>query len=448
MKNSIARRSSVFFLLNGLLIVPSIEASAADFEFRPSVSLSEEVTDNIYEVATGRKTDFTTRVRPGATYRYQSPLWTWDAAYTFEYRNYARGSQGDEYNHTGSVKGNISLVDNFFFLDLSDTYTRVTLDVARNAATETSLYLNQTDQNVAVLSPYLLWRIRGDRTLKTGYSYTDTRYFGVNGTDGTGSGSRGSNGIDKQEHRGYADLTHEVTSKLSLTTGYAFTRFLSDPAQNNKSDSSRYNKHDLSGGFKYEYADKSFVSLRFGNSWQQFDDGRNVSNPFWSASIINDFNGAATGTLESMVVLTEDPLAVSTMATTYRAKLDKTFKRGSIGGGLFYSEFVNTETDTLDHRSQGVTANGRYEIMHNVTASLMASVEKYSLQTASQQAAGQQTSTDYPYRFTGSGGLSFAFNKELTLGLTYTYSTERYGFRDAAGATEINKGVIEVKKMF
>lgn len=443
-----ARRSAFFFLLNGLFLVPSVETSAADFEFRPSVSLSEEVTDNIHEVATGRKSEFISRARPGATYRYQSPFWTWDAAYTFEYRNYARGSQGDEYNHTGSVKGNISLIDNFFFLDLSDTYRRVTLDVARNAATETSLYLNQTDQNIAVFSPYLLWRIRGDRTLKTGYSYTDTRYFGVNGTDGTGSGSEGSNGIDKQEHRLYADLTHEVTSKLSLTTGYAFTRLLSDPG-NNTSGANRYNKHDLSGGFKYEYADKSFVSLQLGNSWQQFDDGRNVSNPFWNASISKDFNGAVVGTLESKVVLTEDPLAVSTRETTHRAKLDKTFSRGSIGGALFYSEFVNTETDTLDHRAQGINASGRYEIMHNVTASLMASVEKYSLQSAYQRTTGQQTSsTDYPYRFTGSGGLNFAFNKDLSLGLTYTYSTERYGFRDSAGATEINRGVVEVKKLF
>jgi hypothetical protein len=435
MKTRTARSGVFFFLLNGMLLYLTVQASAADYLFKPFVSLSEEVTDNIYEEATGRRSDVTTRIRPGATLHYQSPLWTWDAAYTFEYRNYARGSKGDEYNHDGSVKGNVALVDNFFFLDLSDTYKRVTLDVARNAATETSLFVNQTDQNVALISPYLLWRIRGDRTLKTGYSFTDTRYFGVNGTDSTGSSYRGSNGIDKQEHRGFADLSHDVTAKLNFTTRYAFTRLESDPT--------RYNKHDLSGSFKYEYADKSFVSIQLGNSWQQFDNGGNVSNPFWIASIIHDFNGAVVGSLESSAVLTEDPLVVSTMETTYRAKLDKTFSRGSIGGSVFYSEFVNTETDVLDHRAQGVAATGRYEVMHNVTATLMTSVEKYG-----QQTANRYSTTNYPYRFTGSGGLNFAFNKELTLGLTYTYVAERYGFRDAAGATEINKGVVEVKKSF
>ncbi len=444
MKTRIARSGAFIFLLNGLLLWLSIQASAADYEFKPFVSLSEEITDNIYEVATGRRSDFTTRVRPGATYRYKSPLWTWDAAYTFEYRNYARGSNGDEYNHDGSLKGNIALVDNFFFLDLSDTYKRVTLDVARNAATETSLFVNQSDQNVALFSPYLLWRLRGDNTLKTGYSFTDTRYFGVNGTDKTGTASsQGTNGIDKQEHRGYADLTNEVTSKLSLTTGYAFTRLESDPNQNNNSVSNRYNKHDLSGGFKYEYADKSFISAQIGNSWQKFDNGENVSNLFWNAAIIHDFNGAVVGTLETKVAFTEDPLVVSTMETTYRARLDKTFSRGIIGGAVFYSEYVNTQTDAMDHRAQGVSANGRYEIMQNVTATLATSVEKYSQQTVS-----QQTTTGYPYRLTGTGGLSFAFNKELTLALTYTYVAERYGFRDAAGATEINKGVVEVKKSF
>ena len=449
MKTRLARNGAFFFLLNGLLLLMSVQASAADFEFKPFVSLSEEVTDNVYEVATGRRTDYISRIRPGASYRYQTPLWTWEAAYTFEYRNYARGSNGDEYNHDGSLKGNITLVDNFFFLDISDTYKRVTLDVARNVTTETSLFINQTDQNIATISPYLLWRLRGDNTLKTGYSFTDTRYFGVNGTDNNGTTSyQGNNGIDRQEHRGYADLTHEVTSKLSLTTGYSFTRLQSDPGQYNNSNSNRYNKHDLSGGFKYEYADKSFVSAQIGNSWQHFDGGGNVSNLFWNVGITHDFNGAVVGTLETKVAFTEDPLVVSTMETTYRAKLDKTFLRGSIGGAVFYSEYLNTQTDVMDHRTQGVSASGRYEIMPDVTASLMVSVDKYSQLSASQQTAGLQTTTDYPYRLTGTGGLNFAFNKELTLALNYTYATQRNGFRDATGATEINKVVVEVKKSF
>ncbi|MDD2736011.1 MAG: TIGR03016 family PEP-CTERM system-associated outer membrane protein [Desulfuromonadaceae bacterium] len=435
MKTRTVRSGVFFFLFNGMLLGQSaVQVTAADYLFKPFISLSEEVTDNIYEEATGRRSDYITRIRPGATYRYQSPLWAWDAAYTFEYRNYARGSKGDEYNHDGSVKGKIALVDNFFFLDLSDTYKRVALDVARNAATETSLFVNQTDQNIAVISPYLLWRLRGDNTLKTGYSYTDTRYFGVNGTDGTGSSYRGSSGIDKQEHRGFADLSHDVTAKLNVTTRYMFTRLESDPAQ--------YNKHDLSGSFKYEYADKSFLSMQLGNSWQQFDGGGNVSYLFWNASIIHDFNGVV-GTVETKVVPTEDPLAVSTKETTYSARLDKAFQRGSVGCSASYSEYVNTEIDTMDHRRSAATATGRYEVMQNITATFATSVEKYNRQTAR-----QQTTTDYPYRFVGSGGLSFAFNKELTLGLTYIYATERYGFRDAAGATEINKGVVEVKKTF
>ncbi len=435
MKYSKARSGVFFFLLNGFFLLPLSYASAADFEFKPFVSLSEEVTDNIYEEATRRRTDYTTRVRPGASYRYKSPLWTWDAAYTFEYRNYARNSSGDEYNHDGTVKGNVSLVDNFFYLDLSDTYKRTPLNVSRNAATETSLFVNQTDQNIAVLSPYLLWRLRGERTLKTGYSFTDTKYFGVSRTDKTGSSYQGGSGIDKQEHRGFAELSHDVTAKLNFTTRYAFTRLESDP--------SKYNKHDVSGSFRYEYADNSFLSAQFGNSWQQFDGGGSVSNLFWDASIIHDFNGVI-GTLGSKVVFTEDPLVVSTMETTYSAGLDKAFPRGSVGGAVHYSEFLNTQTDAMDHRTQGVAANGRYEIMHTVNATLMASIEKFSQQTSTNSA----NSTDYPYRFTGSGGLNFAFNKELTLGLSYTYATERYGFRNAAGATEINKGVVEVKKMF
>lgn len=388
---------------------------AADSAFKPFVSITEEVTDNIYEKADGRRIELTSRVRPGATFRYQSPLWTWDTAYTFEYRSYARDSKEDEYAHDGAVKGNIALVDNLLFLDLTDTYRRVTLDVTRNAATESSLFLNQTDQNTATFSPYLLWRMRGDNTLKTGYRYTDTSYRG--------------GGINKQEHRGYTDLTHDVTSKFSLTGGLAYTRLESLPSQ--------YNKQDVSGGFKYEYADKSSVSGQIGNSWQQYDSGLNVNYLFWNVGITHDFI-FAVGNLETKVLTPEDPLAVSTRETTYSARLDKILQRGMIGGSVVYSEYVNTATDVRERRKLGFTASGRYEVIPDVTASLTTTAERFS----------RKTVEDYPYRFTGTGGLNFAFNKEFTLGLTYTYVTERYALRLNGGASEVNKAVMEIKKVF
>ncbi len=403
-------------LSSAAVLCSSVPVSAADKSFKPFVSVSEEVTDNIYEQPTGKRTEYTTRLRPGATFSYLSPLWTWDAAYTFEFRNYARNSRGNDYSHEAALKGNIALVDKFLFLDLSETYHRVTLDVSRNSATESSLFLNQTDQNIATISPYMLWRLRGDSTLKTGYSFTDTRYWD-------------SLGIDKQEHRGFADLNHKVTARFSLTSGYMFTRL--------ESLSTRFNQHDVYGGFKYEYADKSFVFGQIGNTWQQFDFGHNVNYLFWNAGLTHDFR-FAVATLETKVATTEDPLAVSTKETSYSGKLERELKRGLIGLSASYSEYANTITNLTDRRRLGFSATGRYEIMQDVTVNLGATGERFSRTIA----------TDYPYRFTGVAGLSHTLKNELTVSLTYTYVINMYALDTTVGANQINKAVVEVKKAF
>jgi len=303
--------------MNGLLLrvclliaatgacLPNQPAMAANQAFRASMAVSEEVTDNVFETANNKRTEYITRLQPGFTSRYEAPFWNWDLAYNFDFRNYARSSRGNEYTHNGVLKGNLTLLDRFLFLDLNDTYQRVTLDVSRNATTESSLFLNQTDQNTASVSPYLLWRLGEKGSLKTGYRYTDIRYWGT--------------GIERSEHAGFASLNREFSSKFSLTAGYAFTHLESQPTQ--------YNKHDLSGGFRYEYADKSFVFGQVGNSWQQFKNNGNASYLFWNAGVTHDL-GFAVATAETRVQNAADPLAVSTRETFYNAKLEKTLQRG------------------------------------------------------------------------------------------------------------------------
>ena len=56
-------------LTGGVLLWSPPPISAADTAFKPSVAVSEEVTDNIYEQAANKRVEYTTRVRPGATYR-------------------------------------------------------------------------------------------------------------------------------------------------------------------------------------------------------------------------------------------------------------------------------------------------------------------------------------------------------------------------------------------
>lgn len=406
----------VVFLSIGPVIGTPRQACAAEMEFKPSLGVSEEINDNIYETASSKRAEYITRVQPGATLHYLTSFWSWDTAYTFDYRKYARHSRDDEYNHNANVQGKIALVDNFFYLDLSDTYQRVTLDVTRDVTTQSSLFISQTDQNIATLSPYLQWKLGEKSTLKTGYRYTDIRYWD-------------SAGIDKLDHGAFADFSYELTPKLSLTTGYAFTR--------SKTATIRFDKHDVYGGFKYQYADKSFLFGKIGNSWQNFKNYNNVSYLFWDAGITHDFE-IVTATLETIVQNTEDPLAVSTKETSYSLKLDKTQQRGAFGVSSTYSEYVNTQTETRNQRKLSFSGYWRHEVSQGLTGSLSATAERFY----------QDVSAGYPYHFIGSSGLSYAFNHDITLSLTYSYETNRYNIDSSAGGRDINRGIVEVKKIF
>jgi len=406
------------FLVFGAFLWSPPPVSAADMEFRPSLSISEEFNDNIFEVATNKRNEWITRVQPGATFHYQTPLWTWNTSYNFDYINYARNSRDTEYNHNGALTGKISLLNDFLFIDLSDTYHRVPTDVSRSIATSSSLFLNQTDQNIATISPYLLWRLRGDNTLRTGYRFTDTRYWGE--------------GIDSREQGAFADLNHEVTNKFSISAGYVFTHLDSQP--------SGYNKHDISGGFRYEYAERSFVFGQIGNTWQNFNNSVAVSYLFWNAGITHDL-GIVVATLETRVQTAIDPLSVSTRETSYSGKLERTLQYGMVGFTTSYSEFVNTQTDKMDRRKFSLSATGRYEILQHITANLAATAERFYFSTPN-------IGTDFPYHLNATGGLSYAFKHDIALTLNYTYDTQRNDINTASGAIETNRVVVEVKKTF
>lgn len=418
MKRFIKKQAMTATLSAVLAVGVSTQLLAAEMSFKPMITVNEEFTDNVFEVAGKKQHDFITRLQPGVKFNYLAPFWKWDLAYNLDYRTYARGSHGDETSHNLNANGNIALIDNFIYLDVSDVFRRVSLDVARDATAE-GLTLNQSDQNVATVSPYLLWRPGDKTTLKTGYRFTDTRYWK-------------SNGIEKQEHRGYADLTYEITPRLNLTAGYSFTRLESLP--------SNYNRHDLSTGFRYEYADKSFIHGQFGNSWQDFENGHDSTYLFWNAGITHDFR-FLVATFDTRVQNSEDPLAVSTKETSYSGRLQKNFQRGTANLSSSYSEYTDTAvtaSGNSERRRLSFSAGGDYELLDKLKASLLATFEHFSA-----KAAG-----DFPYRYLGTAGLSYTFKDELTLALNYTYVTSMHDIDTTDGAKQINRVVVEVRKAF
>lgn len=440
MKKELAQSMLVSGMLAALVIGGERTACAGDMTFRPYLTVGEEFTDNVYESSGNKRTDYITRVQPGASVRYLSPRLDLDTAYSFEYRYYARGGHGDEYNHNADLKGTITLIDNFMFLDLHDSYHRVSLDVTRDPATESSYFLDQTDENRATISPYLLWRLGEKTTLKTGYRYTDVRYWGE--------------GIERREHGGYAELNHELTSKLTLTGGYAFTHLMSD--------SLNYDNHDVYGGFRYNYAENSFLFAQVGNTWQNFEHGRSDSYIFWNAGLTHDFSvlkltletrvqnssdpqyGANSGS--SATYSSIDPLHVSTKQTLYRAQIDKPIERGSLSMFISYTDYDYTDNSEPSYYKYSVGASGRYEVLPDLNVGISVIGER-TVGQINQYYNGYYYN-NYPYRLSGSLNVAYAFNHDLSLSVTYIYTTNRYHFDSGRDSADTNRAIVELRKNF
>ncbi|TLN00877.1 TIGR03016 family PEP-CTERM system-associated outer membrane protein, partial [bacterium] len=177
MESTMEKRGSFIFLrevvalLVLMMVCTPLSAYAGELSFHPYIAISEEFTDNVYESRDEKQSDFVTRFLPGMTFKYVAPLWDWDLAYNLDYRLYARNSRSDETTHNLAAKGHVKLIDERLFLDISDTFKRVSLDVSRDY-TQEGLYSNQSDSNILTVSPYAIFRPGGQTTIKTGYRYS------------------------------------------------------------------------------------------------------------------------------------------------------------------------------------------------------------------------------------------------------------------------------------
>lgn len=390
-------------------------AQAGVLEVHPSLAVSEEYTDNVFETRSDRVSDYITRLMPGFSLTYKAPVFEGDLSYLFDYRYYAKNSRSDDIAHTLIANGHLTAIENLLFLDIGDSYERVSQDVTRDVTRE-SLFVNQTDRNIATASPYLLLRPTSQTEAKIGYLFMDTRY------------TSGTLGVDKVDHMGFLRGSYEFTPRWFTTFDYDFVR------QESKLDD--FNQHQASGGVRYEYADKSFFFAKAGNTWINYDSGNRLNNLFWHAGLTHTFPTMVT-TLATGVKYDEDPLSTIVRETYVKGTVEKELRGGTVGGALYYSEFSAANTDTLETRKYG----GEIHVGRELTARLSGRVsflaEKYE----------QPLIPGITRRLLAEAGLSYLLAEKLSLSLSYIY-VDYYSKEIFEDNRHINRGIIEIKKVF
>ena len=398
-----------------LLLAGAAQVLGADFSMRPSLAVSEEYTDNVFENSLGKKSDFITRLLPGVAMKYTAPLWDWDLGYAYDYRYYAGGSRKNDTTHALNAGGLVKMIDEKLFLELSDTYKRVSLDVTRDTTNE-SLYQNQSDQNIGTVSPYLVLHPTPRLTMKSGYRYINTWY-------------KSPQADDKQDHVGFINSSYELSPTLLLTGDYTFTREI--PA-----GISSFYRHEVSIGPRYEYAEKSFIFARGGFIASDYDNGTHVLNPSWSAGLTHAFD-TVTANISTGTKYSDDPLGVSTLETSYSAALTKDLQRGSLTLQGSYTEFSDAIADTLKSKRYSGGLAAAFELTRELRGTLGLTYENY-------RELLLDGTTD---KYFVNCGLNYSFGKELTAGLSYKY-IEYTSARIAADNKQVNRVLLEVKKVF
>jgi hypothetical protein len=397
-----------------LLITFNYGADAAEHSIRPTIAVSEEYTDNVFETRANKRGDFITRILPGIDLKYKAPLWDWGLEYFFDYRYYAKGSRNDDTTHNINAKGLVKIIDEKLFLEVSDVYKRVSLDVSRDTTNE-SLFLNQSDQNVGTVSPYLVLRPNPRLTVRTGYRYINTWY-------------KDPQAISRQDHAVFIDSAFELSPKFFLTSGYTFTR---EEASRN----SLY-RHEAYIGPRYEYAEKSFIFAQGGAIISDYDNRAETVNPSWNAGITHTFD-TMTATLSTGVKYSEDPLSTATLETTYAATITRNLKQGMVTLLGSYSEFSDATTDILNNKRYSGGFTSHYEILQDLRGSLGLTYEYY---TNEPLAANTR-------KYFVDSGLNYTMGKDITIGLTYRYidySSEKI----AIDNKQVNRAILEVRKVF
>ena len=398
-------------LVSLFVLASSPDVFAGEFSFHPSIAVSEEYTDNVFESRDNKRSDFITRLLPGIAFTYNAPLMDWNLNYAFDYRYYARNSRSDDTTHNLNVRGVTKVIKDLLFLEVSDVYRRVSLDVSRDRTSE-GLFIDQSDSNIFIASPYFSFNPGPRTTVKTGYRYRNVWY-------------KEPEGIDRRQHVGFAEANYEYSPKLSLTASYTYTR---------ENSIYPFDRHAPYVGFRYEYKDRSFVFAQGGYTWFKVKNRGNYNYPFWNVGITHVM-GTYTVALTSGVTYPEDPESTITRETDYALSITKEFSRGNAGLTLSYADFSGDVIDVSDRYLAGITS--RYEIGARLVASLAAGVEKYN----------HRAPNTYTRRIFVSPALTYPLPKEIFLTLSYYYA-DYYSPLVYEDNYTLNRVILEARKTF
>ena len=391
----------------------SASAHGAEFNLRPAITISEEYNDNLFLTTTDKKDDYITRVVPSIWWTYKSPLWDWDVAYAYDYRNYAKYSV-DRSFYTLNLKNHTRILGDFLLLDIQDVHARKPLSVVRDW-TQESIFLNQTDVNTLVVTPYANIRISPRSTVTTGYWYRNIWH-------------QDPTAIDQIDHRVFATVENDLSSSLTTTTGVRYT--------STDADNRHLRKVDVFAGFTYSYAIDSASWFTIGNSWFDFGPTEETSQVVWDAGIIQK-SGKYSYSFAMKLTYVEDSFYIVRREDRYVASIKRDAERTSLGISAGRYEYRNVISQHLEDTRYALTGT----ISH---ASSQTSKFIYDLSIGRIE---DNVLDQYTALYLGGVRFEYMPSASLTVALQYRYANA-YSPDVYSENHHNNRAMVEIKKTF
>jgi uncharacterized protein (PEP-CTERM system associated) len=332
------------------------EAAGAEFRILPAITVGEEYNDNVFLTPNNKQDDLITLISPAFVLGYKTGFWSWDMDFAYDYRTYLKRTRTEDTTYRLDLRNRTVLIDNLLFFEARDLQERVSLDVTKDYTLQ-STFVNQTDQNILTLNPYVVAGPGSGNKMFLGYKYVNSRY-----TD--------PSAVNTVDNTGYIETLSTLSSNVTFSTGILYTRsagsrFTRDIPPPVKD----YYRTDLYAGPRYAYSQNSYVYCLLGGTWVDFTGVPQTKHLLWDLGFSHRYS-TMTLTAVTKTEMIPDPVRILRRLDSFVVSLAKESPpRTSLRGSVGWYEYRNAATNHLENIEYRLTGAMRYELTPTLTIS-------------------------------------------------------------------------------
>jgi hypothetical protein len=243
-----------------------VDPVLAKLDLNTRIRLREIYNDNIFLTQSNREYDFITIISPSIGLRYYHRSIDLTLDYGLDFKFY---SHHNELNETGLKNTQTLRLRSEFrplnkiFIEISDIYRRVPIDIRRRIAFE-NIFVDMTDSNVFLISPRFEYPLSRTLNTKFGYRFTDIWY-------------EAEEGNDSDSHLTFFTMERRLTPHLMFFLKYNYliqkTEFTED-----------YDRHQGSVSIVYKKDSDITMQSEFGKAFFDYSGIEDKTMNFWYVS--------------------------------------------------------------------------------------------------------------------------------------------------------------------